>query len=95
VVDFRLAEGWVVMAGPKVNIAEPKVHVFDLCFAQGWVAIAGPVVYMAEPKVRVLDFSSASGWVVMSFPGTRVTGLIQSLIGSLKIGESLEFCHSM
>jgi hypothetical protein len=28
-VDFSLAYGWAATAGPKDNIAEPKVHVFD------------------------------------------------------------------
>jgi hypothetical protein len=49
VVDFSLAEGWAVMAGPKVNIAEPKAHVFDQCLAQGWVVMTGHMVNMAEP----------------------------------------------
>jgi hypothetical protein len=51
------------MDGPKVSIAEPKVHLFDSCLDQGWVVMAGTMVYMAEPKVRVFDFSLGLGWV--------------------------------
>jgi hypothetical protein len=44
------------MAGPRVDMAEPKAHMFDLILGSGWAVIAGPKVYMSDPKVRVFDF---------------------------------------
>jgi hypothetical protein len=59
---FSLGEGWVVMDGHKVHVAEPKVHVFDFYFSLrlgwvglGWVGIAVVKVYMAEHHFHMFD----------------------------------------
>jgi hypothetical protein len=33
VYDLSLAEGWVVVAGPKVYMVDHKMHVFELSLA--------------------------------------------------------------
>jgi hypothetical protein len=44
-------------------------------------------------RFAVFDFSSASGWVVISGPKCYTAGAKSDRV--IKIGGSLDFCHSM
>jgi hypothetical protein len=45
------------MVGPKVYMAEPKVHGFDFSLAKVWIVMDEPNLSMAKHKIHMFDFS--------------------------------------